>query len=504
MRRAALLLFVSLPLALLAFGARRPPTDDEAADANVHAVRFHESNWPQFSTQIDDRRTFATPITAQDISRLHLNWSVNLPEAVDSSPLFAATVPTASGVRDLVIIETSSGRLCAYDTRTGAMVWHTDPPAGPRWTTSSPAIDPAMRYVYAYCLDGAVHRYAIEDGHEVTGDGWPVLITKKGDVEKGSSNIIIAAARDGKTYLYMSASAYPVPGDDGNYQGHLVAVDIDSGTAHVFNALCSDRSVLFDASGGAGDCAQTQAGIWARPAAVYDAATDRIFVTTGNGPNDAAGGGYNWGTSVVALRPDGSTDTGTPLDSYTPENFQELTDDDVDMSSTTIAVLPLARTATRPRLGVQSGKDGKVRLLNLDNLSGRGGPRNLGGELDLVALPQGGEVLTQPATALDSGHADIFIANDNGVSALRLAVTPRLHLTTLWTTTGVTGTSPILANGLLFVAASGALTALDPLTGHVMWRDTSIRDIHWQSPIAVNGQLFLCDQTATLYAYALH
>ena len=97
-----------------------------------------------------------------------------------------------------------------------------------------------------------------------------------------------------------------------------MSVDIESGKAHVFNALCSDRDMVFDASGGEGDCAQTQAGIWARTAAVYDAETDRIFVTVGNGTFDADGGGYNWGSSVVALRPDGSTDGGTPLDSFTP------------------------------------------------------------------------------------------------------------------------------------------------------------------------------------------
>src|SRR5213079_584258 len=125
------------------------------------------------------------------------------------------------GVRDLVIVETTVGRVVAYDAHSGEMAWHTEPPAGPRWTTSAPAIDPRTRYVFAYCLDGFIHRYGIGDGEEITGDGWPVLLTKKGGVEKGSSNIIIATARDQHTYLYMSIAAYPEPGDDGDYQGHM-------------------------------------------------------------------------------------------------------------------------------------------------------------------------------------------------------------------------------------------------------------------------------------------
>src|SRR5205085_3039407 len=138
----------------------------------------------------------------------------------------------------------------AYDARDGTMIWDTAPPPGPRWTTSAPAIDPLAQYVFVYCLDGAIHRYDIQDGVEAAGEGWPVMITKKGDVENGSSNIAMATARDGNTYLYMPIAAYPEPGDEGDYQGHLVTVNIHTGQARVFNALCSDRPIVFDASGG--------------------------------------------------------------------------------------------------------------------------------------------------------------------------------------------------------------------------------------------------------------
>ena len=324
-------------------------------------------------------------------------------------------------------------------------------------------------------------------------------------MEKGSSNITIATVRNGRSFLYMTIAAYPDPGDEGDYQGHLVAIDIDSGQPLVFNALCSDRAIIFDASGGDGDCAQTQAGIWARTAAVYDSVTDRLFVTVGNGAFDADRGGYNWGSSVVALHADGSTDAGTPLDSFTPENYQQLTDEDLDLSSTTITILPLPRRLSLPRLGVQSGKDGLIRLLNLEDLSGGGAPRNIGGELEILAVPQGGAVMTQPEAWFDTATRQtwLFIANHRGISGLKVDTEGDVDLVPVWMTKDVTGTSPVMANGILFVATSHALRALDPGTGAVLWQDNAIGDIHWQSPIIVNRQIFLSDHNGHMDSWQL-
>src|SRR2546430_2203926 len=118
----------------------------------------------------------------------------------------------------------------------------------------------------------------------------------------------------GINYLYATIAAYPDPGDAGDYQGHLVAINLANGEQHVFNALCSDRDQHFSYDA-AHDCSARQAGVWARAGAIYDPVTDRTFVTTGNGAFDADKGGFNWGTSIVALHPDGTTDHGTPIDS---------------------------------------------------------------------------------------------------------------------------------------------------------------------------------------------
>jgi len=475
---------------LLLMGAQPNPPDFGSSD--FYGV------WPQFDGGVGGRKPRSF-ITALNVSELRVAWQTFLGDVADGSPVFVSGVATRRGIRDLLIVNTQSGRLMAMDANSGVRIWQTDRPEGPRWTTSSPAVDPSAKYVFGYSLDGYVHRYELETGEEAIGPGWPALITLKGDVEKGSSNITIATARNHRTYLYMTIAAYPEPGDEGDYQGHLVTVDIDSGEQHVFNALCSDRDAHF----AVGDCSSAQAGIWARAGAVYDRATDRVFVTTGNGPFTAHNGGYDWGTSVVALRPDGTTDGGTPLDSYTPTNFQQLTDDDLDLSSTTIEPLP-SFNRNWPRLGVQSGKDGRLRLLNLEDLSGAGGPRNVGGELQIIDLPQGHVVLTQPQAWLDGRRTWAFVANNHGIAAYELVPdddgNPQLVLR--WTS-DLRGTTPVIVNRVLYVASPHQFTAIRPSTGEILWRDSTIGDIHWQSPIIVNDMVYLADAAGYVTASSL-
>jgi outer membrane protein assembly factor BamB len=496
MRRSS---FPILVLALLSLGL-------SSRGVRRHHAERHD--WLQFdSPALEGRGGQRNAISARNVSRLTMLWRVAIAEQSDGAPVYVSNVVTQRGVINLLISSTTKGRVIALDADHGTLVWQTPPPAGPRWTTSSPAVDPKRQFVFAYGLDGYVHKYAIENGKEAIGDGWPELITLKGDVEKGSSNIAVATAQNGSTYLYMPTSAYPDPGDDGDYQGHLVTIDLDTGRQNVFNALCSDRPIHFRSSRDKFDCADLQAGIWARVGATYDPVTDRVFVTTGNGGFNANTGGFNWGSSVVALRPDGSTDGGTPIDSYTPTDYQRINDEDLDLSSSGIVPLPTLPGSHFTRLGVQAGKDWRIRLLNLENLSGTGGPRAVGGELQLLGVWQGGEVKSQPAAWFDSatGKTWVFVANREGISGLQLAAKAddSPHLVEKWLTLSDGGTTPIVANGVLYVTSPHNIVALKPTTGAVLWRDTTIGDIHWQSPIVVNGMLFIADTGGYVSAYSI-
>lgn len=437
------------------------------------------------------------------VPRLTRSWQAHLPEAADGSPLFVTGVRTDDGARhDLLILATTAGRTIALDAHTGASLWSTDAPPGPRWTTASPVVDPGRTAVYTYGLDGYVHKYAIANGVELKGDGWPELVTLKGDVEKGSSALSTATAKNGHTYLYVTTAGYPDPGDAGDYQGHLVTIDLGTGSQNVFNASCSDKAMHFVENGNAtNDCSSVQNGIWARAGAVYDSVTDRVFVTTSNGVFDADRGGFDWADSVIALSPDGSAAGGTPVDSYTPENHEWMDDNDFDLGSTTVAILPI-RAPTKPRLAVQGGKDWSLRLLDLRDLSGQGGPRHLGGELQIIKLPQGGEVHTRPATWIDrSGTIWVFVATDLGLSGFTLAEADGSYALVPQWTVDEGGKTPIIANGVLYYAHDNQIVARDCATGDRLWSDGSIGTIHWQSPIVIEDTLYISDNDGNVTAY---
>ncbi len=259
---------------------------------------------------------------------------------------------------------------------------------------------------------------------------------------------------------------------------------------------------------GSPDCPSVQTAVWQRGGVVYDSDLDRILFATGNGPFDVPQGGHDWGDSVLELRASGAGNGAAadgPLDSYTPTNFQQLQDQDADLGSTAPAVLPAVPGSRFPHLAVQGGKDGNLRLLNLDDLSGQGQPGKVGGELRSIPVPQGGEVLTAVAVWTDpaSGTPWIFVANDSGVSGIQVVAgsggTPAL--TPVWTDPNG-GTSPVVADAIVFYAGGAGLRALSARHGALLWSDGGPSSIHWQSPIVVDGRVYVADGNGKLWAYA--
>jgi len=61
-----------------------------------------------------------------------------------------------------------------------------------------------------------------------------------------------------------------------------------------------------------------------------------------------------------------------------------------------------------------------------------------------------------------------------------------------------------VANNVLYFAGSNIIRAVNPLTGAVLWSDTThVGGIHWESPIVVNATLYITDESAHLTAFAL-
>ena len=460
-------------------------------------------------------------------------------ERIDGAPVFLGNVATNSGTRNLLFALSNNGTIIALDADSATLnvVWSHQPTGNSKANQrgfGSPAIDPGGQYVYAYAFDGTVRKYQVGDGTEIVGGGWPEEVTKKADVEKGAAGLSIGTAHSGSTYLYSVVDGFI--GDAGDYQGHLTAIDLGTGAAKVFNSLCSNLTFLFAENGkttqpNQTDCGSKRNGIWGRPGAIYDAGTDLVFITTGNGPFNAAA--FNWGDSVLALNPDGSgavAGNGNPVDSYTPATFQNLQNTDADLGSESIAILPAAPGAgiDYQHLGVQTGKDGCVRLLRLDNLSGQHGPAHTGGELQAIDFrgaatncadgTDGPELRAQPAVWVDPGDNAVWIyvashgSNSGaGLAAYRVDVSGGVpSLGQQWTKNDGDPTSPIVANGVVYYLSGGKLHAYDAASGTARvsggpWATTSFTGPHWQSPALVNGRIYFFDEASpsNLWVYQL-
>ncbi len=453
-------------------------------------------DWTQFGYDAARSGTNTTEaaLSTATVAGLTKLWQVRLPDVADSSPILLHALPFPGGARDVLYVTTRDGRLLALDARDGAILWQKQP-SGPKITHSSPVADPSRANIYAYGLDGYVHRYNAVTGAETTGGGWPARITLMTQTEKESSALNIANGR-----LYVTTSGYI--GDAPPYQGHVVTIDLKTGAERVFNSLCSNMTRLLTAS----DCAAQQSGIWARGGAVIDPASGDIFTAAGNGPYDANKGGVNYGDSILKLSPDGST----LLDSFTPENYRQLESGDLDLGSMAPALLPRVSASATPLMLVQGGKDGQLRLINRENMSGQGGPGSVGGALQTIQTNCG--FFSQPAVWSDpaSHQPWIAVSNSCGLAVYRLVTSADgvSRLEQVWSDGGRI-TTPVYANGVLYGAESGVLRAWDAASGKRLWgsdqrgANGSIGGIHWESPIAVDGAVYISDENGALTCYGL-
>jgi outer membrane protein assembly factor BamB len=468
---------------------------DAAVSATAAAAAKYD--WLQFGFTEDKRAndTAETAISTSTVSRLHPLFRTALADAPDGAPVYLSNVTTAGGVRDLVFAQGEHGHLMAFDARTGASVW-TDffGPGG--ISNSAPAIDPNRQFIYIDANDGFVHKVGVGDGTEVRGGGWP----EPAGPGKSSSQLTIATAKNGHSYLYASNQGH----------GHVTTIDLGTGSQHVFSLACaSTPDVHFGLGGQPGTCAVRGANPWSRSPS-FDPSLDLLFQMggTNNGPSFVPGHIYR--QSWVALAADGSTHVtaagGFPVDSYTPSDWAATVKSDRDIGSGGLLILPVGLSSKFPHLGVQPGKDRRIRLLNLANLSGQGGPGHVGGELQLFNFPQMSMMRSQGAVWTNPADHSVwvFVPGQNGIAGFTVNVdaagNPSLNLH--WTVFNGWTTSAVVANGVLFAATGGGehtptqpnhiLQAFDPTTGHTLWTG-AIGLHHWSSPIVANGVVYMPD-----------
>jgi outer membrane protein assembly factor BamB len=412
-------------------------------------------------------------IGAGDLAHLK-RQDVAVPGTVDSSPIYLHAVAVKGKKRDVFVMTTGYGRTFALDASTGKRLWTFSPSSAgklegsPQITQSTPIADSGRGFVFAVTPDGFVRKLSVHSGRQVTSGHWPVRLTRDPAHEKLGTPLNIS----GK---YVIATTGGYGGDAPPYQGHVATIDRGSGRiANVFNSLCSDRGGVIAPS----SCSENGSAIWGRGGAVVIPGSHRLLVATGNGTFD---GQRYWGDSVLELSPDASKLVGN----WTPADYEHLSASDLDLGSTAPALL---RSGKR-WLGLQGGKDGKLRLLDIGNLNGKGHPcKCTGGELQTLPSP-GGEQFTAPAVWRHDGATWAFVSNITGQTAgyrLSAGANPRLHRRWI---SDRGGTSPVIAGGLLYVYMhSGDVAVFRPATGKRVGT-LGASGGHWNTPIVADGRI---------------
>ena len=428
------------------------------------------TDWPEFG--LDPSRSdvseLSTGITQGNLARLK-SRTVPLPGTVDSSPIYLHGVNVGGAIHDAVILTTTYGRTLAIDASSGKILW-TFTPAGyggftgsSQITTASPIADPDHLSVYAASPNGEIHKLSVRSGREQT--GWPVSVTREPRHEKLDAALNI----DGPDVIATTGGYY---GDSPPYQGHLALISRSDGRLEgVFNTLCANRHGLIVPS----SCSSSDSAILSRSGPVVEPGGRRILIDTGNGPWN---GRTDFGDSVLEL----SFPALRLRQAFTPSDEARLNSSDTDLGSSAPALLGHNRI-------VLAGKDGVMRLLALSALDRHppaAGPERLGGEVQQLSIPGGGQLFSAPAVWQRDGRTTVFVADESGTAAYVLRGG---RLGRAWINSNA-GTSPVMAGGLLYVYDLSA-------GGIYVYRPGSPRPLaklpgqpgHWNSPIVVDGHV---------------
>ncbi len=341
------------------------------ADETTVSQDTYRDGWDQSETALDP-----ASVTSPDFGQ---QFSTTLDGQVYAQPLI---------VGNELIAVTENDKVYGLDKATGAIQWTKD--FGPAWPvmstigcsdltpnigiTAAPVYDPATGYVYlvAKVNDGAdaLHpHYYMHAVNPTTGaekPGFPVTI---GGHPSNDASATFDPAYQGQRpgLLLLGGVVYAAFGshcDYGNdWRGYVAGVS----TAGVQTALWSDET-------GAGIIG---GGIWQGGGGLVSDGPGQILLSTGNGNTGAApapGPGNkppgNLSESVVRLHVNANGSL-SPTDFFSPSNATTMDANDTDLGSGGPMALPDGfGTAAHPNLMVQVGKDGRLFLLDRNNLGG--------------------------------------------------------------------------------------------------------------------------------------
>jgi hypothetical protein len=342
---------------------------------------YHYDN---YRTGWNSNETILTPADVNS-SSFGLLQTVALDDEVDSQPLYmpgmTITAGQYQGTHDVVYVATANNTIYAIDAESGTLLLSPNfgPPIpsplgcnnnGPNvGITSTPVIDPTSNtlYVMVYTRQNNAPVYQLHalDLGSLTDKVAPQLVTASHTLSDGSTfNFNAKYQRQRPGLLLANGNVYAGFGSFCDFgakfsRGWLLGWQTGTLTPLTANNLVDTQATspksFFLSS------------IWMSGFGLSTDDWGNVLAVTGN--SDPSGTTYDGVTNIQESVIKVSPDLSTVLDLFTPFNWSNLDQEDMDFGSGGVLVLP-DQPGPYPHLAVAAGKSGAMFLMNEDHLGG--------------------------------------------------------------------------------------------------------------------------------------
>jgi outer membrane protein assembly factor BamB len=421
-----LLLFT---ISAMAAQARKQPTGSPQ-DVLTHHGDNLRTGWSSSETQLT--------VSNVNPSSFGLLQTVVVDERVDAQPLYVSQQTIqGKGVHNVIYVATENNSVYAIDADNGSTLWQRNfgPPV-PWAYNDDDNVYPVMGILSTPVIDRtAGNLYFVAATFDNSkGEGFrlhAISLSTGKDVIKSRAIQFTAKLANGKTWKF-------------NPQEHLQRPGLLETSGSIYVAFGSNGDIVPDQSRGVigrydattltllgSDVADTLymksspyylSSIWQSG---YGPAADEngdVYFSTGNSDpwRPSYSVHFNRPDSVVRL----SGDLTALLDSFTPSDYFFLDQEDLDLGSAGMMLIP-AQLGSIPHLTVAGSKDGRAFLLNRDNLGGYtpGGPDNV------IQTVDQGMCWCGPAYFMGAdGNPYVLTGGGNGVTSWQLQTSPSVQL----------------------------------------------------------------------------
>ncbi|HEV2400313.1 MAG TPA: Ig-like domain-containing protein [Candidatus Sulfotelmatobacter sp.] len=360
----------------------------------------------------------------------------------------------------------------------------------------TPVIDLSQNAIYVLAMtkeNGSyVHRlHALDLGTGAELFGGPVVVT---------ASVVV----DGTSYPFIDKFQQQRPGlllQGGNvyigFGGPGCNIKTENGWAMAYNSTSLQQVGAFNVSPG-----RDASAIWQSGGGLAGDGEGDIYFSTGDGLFDGPGGTH-FGDSVIKLHQD---EGGLNLaDYFTPYNQEYFQENDLDMSSTLVQLLPEQPDGSNFALAVD--KNGTAYLLNQNELGGYNpvGDFQIAQELDMPVL---GEVHNGVTywnktiyIAADQTPVMAYSFSNNAISSVPTSQTPKATAQSSGGIVSANGTQ----NGIYWYATypTNKLFAFDATNlAHELYDSAMVssRDalgpmVHFGMPVVADGRVYLNGKT---------